>query len=100
MNGTFTRTLLGIVLVLLFSSAPSFAFAADIVFDFESTPVADDGNGFNPVFSKAGFTMTHSTSLAFAVAQWTNDGRSAPFAGAGSMRQSANASVASEMIRS
>jgi hypothetical protein len=88
MNRIFKQTLLGIVLVFLFSGAPSIAVAADIVFDFETAPDSDDGDGVNPVFSKDGLTITHSTSLAFAVAQWTNDGRSIPFAGTGSMRLS------------
>lgn len=91
MNRTFAQTLLGIVLVLLLSGAPSLAFAADILFDFESAPNADDGNGVNPVFIKDGFTLTHTEGAGFGVAQWTNNFGVPAFSGIGTLRLSAAA---------
>jgi hypothetical protein len=78
--------------LLILSTSPQESLA--VMFDFENPPDSvdpDKGDGVNPTFSEEGITITFSSdqpSLPHpaGVAQWTNDDRSRPHSGDGSMR--------------
>lgn len=86
-NLGYPRKLL-LIAILAGGGASLPATGGPIVFDFEAPPISDDGNGINPIFSENGFQMRYINPERNGVAQWTNDARSIPRTGTGSLRLS------------
>lgn len=78
--------MLSTLLLAVFLAQPTSTQAGPILFDFETPPISDLGDGINPLFSLGDLTIRFVNPRRNGVAQWTNDRRSVPRTGNGSMR--------------
>lgn len=78
--------MLATLLLAVLLAQPTSTQAGPILFDFETPPISDAGNGINPTFESEGFEIRFSNPERRGAAQWVNDDRSNSLEGTGSIR--------------